>query len=59
MGWLRGLGLEQYEANFQDNKVDAAVLPQLRADDLKDIGGAAVGDRRRLLVAAGVPFLGS
>ena len=46
-GWLRGLGLEQYEANFRDNKVDAAVLPQLTADDLKDIGVAAVGDRRR------------
>ena len=46
-GWLRGLGLEQYEANFRDNKVDAAVLPQLTADDLKDIGVAAVGDRWR------------
>jgi ABC-type nitrate/sulfonate/bicarbonate transport system substrate-binding protein len=41
-GWLRGLGLEQYEANFRDNKVDAAVLPQLTADELKDIGVAAV-----------------
>ena len=50
-GWLRGLGLEQYEANFRDNKVDAAVLPQLTADDLKDIGVAAVGDRRKLLGA--------
>jgi hypothetical protein len=25
-GWLRSLGLEQYEANFRDNEVDAAVL---------------------------------
>ena len=50
-GWLRGLGLEQYEPNFRDNKVDAAVLPQLTADDLKDIGVAAVGDRRKLLAA--------
>jgi class 3 adenylate cyclase len=50
-GWLRALGLEQYEANFRDNKVDAAVLPQLTADDLKDIGVAAVGDRRKLLAA--------
>ena len=53
-GWLRGLGLEQYEANFRDNKVDAAVLPQLTADDLKDIGVAAVGDRRKLLAAIAV-----
>ena len=50
-GWLRGLGLEQYATNFRDNKVDAAILPQLTADDLKDIGVVAVGDRRRLLAA--------
>src|SRR5208337_2548882 len=36
-GWLRSLGLGQYEANFRDNKIDADVLPQLTADDLKDI----------------------
>src|SRR5271165_5236822 len=50
-GWLRSLGLDQYEANFRDNKIDADVLPQLTADDLKDIGVSAVGDRRRLLGA--------
>src|SRR5271165_211446 len=50
-GWLRGLGLGQYEANFRDNKIDADVLPQLTADDLKDIGVATVGDRRKLLAA--------
>jgi SAM domain (Sterile alpha motif) len=37
-GWLRSLGLGQYEASFRDNKIDADVLPQLTADDLKDIG---------------------
>jgi class 3 adenylate cyclase/tetratricopeptide (TPR) repeat protein len=50
-GWLRGLGLDQYEANFRENKIDADVLAQLTADDLKDIGVATVGDRRRLLAA--------
>ncbi len=50
-GWLRGLGLGQFEANFRDNKIDADVLPQLTADDLKEIGVSAVGDRRRLLAA--------
>ena len=49
--WLRSLGLDQYEAKFRDNKIDADVLPRLTADDLKDIGVAAVGDRRRLLDA--------
>jgi hypothetical protein len=50
-GWLRGLGLGQYEANFRDNKIDADLLPRLTNDDLKDIGVSALGDRRRLLDA--------
>jgi hypothetical protein len=29
--------------NFRDNKIDADVLPQLTADDLKDFGVLAVG----------------
>ena len=49
--WLRSLGLAQYEEKFRDNKIDADVLPELTADDLKDIGVSAVGDRRRLLAA--------
>ena len=49
--WLRGLGLDQYEAAFRDNGVDASVLPELTADDLKEMGVAAVGHRRKLLAA--------
>ena len=37
-GWLRSLGLEEYETAFRENKVDAAVLPKLTAEDLKDLG---------------------
>src|SRR5580700_11150852 len=50
-GWLRGLGLGQYEEKFRDNRIDADLLPRLTADDLKDIGVSVVGDRRRLLDA--------
>jgi class 3 adenylate cyclase/tetratricopeptide (TPR) repeat protein len=53
-GWLRGLGLGQYEESFRDNKIDADVLPRLTVDDLKDIGVSVVGDRRRLLDAIAV-----
>ena len=53
-GWLRGLGLGQYEEKFRDNKIDADVLPRLTVDDLKDIGVSVVGDRRRLLDAIAV-----
>lgn len=49
--WLRSLGLGQYEAAFRANDVDAAVLPSLTAEDLKEIGVASVGHRRRLLDA--------
>ncbi len=49
--WLQGLGLGQYEAAFRDNGVDASVLPELTAEDLKEMGVAAVGHRRKLLAA--------
>jgi class 3 adenylate cyclase/predicted ATPase len=50
-GWLRSLGLEQYEAAFRENAIDEAVLPSLTAEDLKDLGVGIVGHRRRLLDA--------
>src|SRR6516162_2207635 len=50
-GWLHSLGLGEYEDSFRHNKVDADVLSGLTADDLKEIGVVAIGDRRRLLHA--------
>ncbi len=50
--WLADLGLAQYTQLFADNDVDAALLPQLTADDLRDMGVTSVGHRRRLLDAA-------
>ena len=49
--WLRSLGMQQYEVAFRDNAIDAAILPELTADDLKDLGVNLVGHRRRLLAA--------
>ena len=50
-GWLRSLGLEQYEAAFRENEIDDTVLPSLTAEDLKDLGVTIVGHRRKLLDA--------
>jgi len=50
-GWLRSLGLEQYEAAFRDNAINEKVLPRLTAEDLKDLGVFIVGHRRTLLDA--------
>src|ERR1700676_3017899 len=50
--WLRTLGLERYEEAFRENSVTADLIPSLTAEDLKDLGITAVGDRRRLLDAA-------
>ncbi|HEY3719859.1 MAG TPA: adenylate/guanylate cyclase domain-containing protein, partial [Roseiarcus sp.] len=50
-GWLERLGLGQYAPAFRDNAIDAEVLPLLNGDDLKEIGVAAVGHRRKLLDA--------
>jgi len=48
-GWLRSLGLEQYEEAFRENAIDDTVLPSLTAEDLKDLGIRIVGHRRKLL----------
>jgi class 3 adenylate cyclase len=50
-GWLQSLGLEQYEAAFRDNAITEKVLPNLTAEDLKDLGVGMVGHRRTLLDA--------
>ena len=50
-GWLRSLGLEQYEAAFRDNDIDDTVLSSLTAGDLKELGIRTVGHRRKLLDA--------
>jgi class 3 adenylate cyclase len=49
--WLRGLGLADYAPAFRDNNIDGRVLRQLTAEDLRDLGVASVGHRRRLLDA--------
>src|SRR5438067_1499538 len=49
--WLRSLGLGRYEAAFRDNEIDETVLPNLTAEDLKDLGVSVVGHRRKILDA--------
>ena len=49
--WLRSVGLGEHEAVFRENKIDETVLPKLTAEDLKELGVAALGDRRKLLDA--------
>jgi hypothetical protein len=34
-GWLRSLGLGQYEASFRDNKIDAGCVARTLDDDAK------------------------
>ena len=50
-GWLRSLDLEEYEAAFHKNHIDEAVLPNLTAEDLRDLGVGSIGHRRKLLDA--------
>ena len=50
-GWLRGLGLERYEQAFRENEIDLRVLRKLTANDLKELGVAAIGHRRLLIDA--------
>jgi hypothetical protein len=50
-GWLRSLDLEEYEAAFHKNHIDEVVLPNLTAEDLRDLGVGSIGHRRKLLDA--------
>ncbi len=49
--WLQSLGLERYVPAFGDNEIDWEVLPKPTSEDLKEIGVAAIGHRRKLLDA--------
>ena len=49
--WLRSLGLGKYEAVFRENEIDETVLPNLTAEDLKELGVTALGHRRKQLDA--------
>src|ERR1700694_30902 len=49
--WLQDLGLERYVSAFRDNEIDEEVLPKLTSEDLREIGVAAIGHRRKLLNA--------
>ena len=51
-GWLRGLGMQQYEAAFRDNAIDLEILPELTEPDLEKLG-VLLGHRKRMLRAIG------
>eukprot|EP00667_Euglena_gracilis_P021987 EG_transcript_24266 len=51
-GLLQDVGLEaEYSALFRQHRISADLLAQLRAEDLLEMGVAAVGDRLRILQA--------
>ena len=49
--WLEGLGLGQYGEVFASNDIDRDLLRGLSADDLKELGVASLGHRKKLLAA--------
>jgi hypothetical protein len=49
--WLRSLGLEHCAPAFAQNHISPEILPNLTADDLKDLGVASVGHCRAILAA--------
>ena len=53
--WLAAIGLPEYAAAFRANDIDATVLPLLTADDLRELGVASIGHRRRILATAAGP----
>ena len=56
-GWLHEIGLAQYAETFRANDIDGELLGRLTGDDLKEIGVASFGHRKKLLEA--IAALGS
>jgi len=51
IAWLEGLGLGKYTRVFIRQEVDFDTLVELSADDLREMGIAALGPRKKLLAA--------
>ena len=49
--WLESLGMSEYTQRFAENDIDCTILSDLTDQDLKDIGVASLGHRRKLLRA--------
>src|SRR6516164_7577554 len=49
-GWLRNLGLGQYEPAFIENAIELDVLLELTESDLEKLG-MPLGDRKRIIKA--------
>ena len=49
--WLEGHDLGQYAEVFASNDIDAEILCTLTGDDLKELGVASLGHRKKLLAA--------
>ena len=50
-GWLENLGLGQYADGFDANHIDGRLLRDLSGEDLRELGVASLGHRKRLLDA--------
>src|SRR6516165_3964695 len=49
--WLKELGMSEYSERFVENHIDLRIPRELTDQDLKDLGVASLGHRRRMLVA--------
>src|SRR5262245_66647005 len=49
--WLKKLGMSEYAERFADNDIDFSILGGLTDQDLKDLGVASLGHRRKILRA--------
>ena len=52
--WLEGLGLGEYAETFAENAVTFDLLTKLTEQDLRELGVAKLGHRKRLLEAIAV-----
>ncbi len=54
--WLEKLGLDLYAGDFEENDLDLDLAADLTDADLKDLGVASMGHRKKLLRAPSRPW---
>ena len=56
--WLAENGFVKYIPAFEENGISLDLIPTLTSEDLKSIGIAKLGDRKRFLERAALPRIG-
>ena len=53
--WLNEMALDRYAEAFAENDIDGETLAALTEDDLRELGVASLGHRKKIMAASTTP----